>query len=244
MENSSIYAILDPRKPGIYTYPGCDFVFDYEPIYIGKGTGNCYSRKYRHLKDTLSITQKNNPIKINKIQAIRKENLEPIFILIKTKLARDVSYKIEIEYIKFIGRIIDKTGPLTNVSVGGEAGAQGVIVSEDRKRLLSEKMKNSYHYLRGKSMSEELKNKLRKAHLGKKPSEETKKLYSKMRTGKPLLKKRKSYSAKSPTGEIVFFTGLIEFCNKNGINCGDVSRCLRNINKSAKGWTEFTKINQ
>jgi len=244
MENNSIYAILDTRKPGIYHYNGCDFTFNYEPFYIGKGTGKCSNRKYRHLNDKIKKAQRNNPIKINKIKSIRKENLEPIFIILKTNLSCEKSYEIEINYIKSIGRIVDKTGPLTNISTGGESGAKGVKFSEERKRNISEKMKNSPHYLRGKKMSMEQKDILSKSHKGKKPSEETRKLYSKMRKGKILLKKRKSYSAKSPENEIVFFTGLMEFCKNNNINSGDVNRCMKGKIKSVKGWTEFSIISE
>ena len=32
-----VYAYLDPRKPGKYSYKGLNVSFLYEPFYIGKG---------------------------------------------------------------------------------------------------------------------------------------------------------------------------------------------------------------
>lgn len=33
-----VYALLDPRKPGKYKYG--EYEFDYEPFYVGKGSGD------------------------------------------------------------------------------------------------------------------------------------------------------------------------------------------------------------
>ena len=56
-----VYAYLDPRKPGIYTYG--EYTFDYEPFYIGKGTG---SRLYRHLWESENNTTNNYKFRLIK----------------------------------------------------------------------------------------------------------------------------------------------------------------------------------
>lgn len=105
-----VYAYLDPRKPGKYEYEG--YSFEYEPIYIGKGTK---SRILKHLKN-----EKSNPIKINKINSIKKQGFSPILIKIIDNISNDESLKIEKKLIKIIGRYCKNEGPLTNYSPGGE----------------------------------------------------------------------------------------------------------------------------
>lgn len=105
-----VYVYLDPRKPGNFIYD--EFEFGYEPIYVGKGTK---SRLLRHLKEKVR-----NPIKINKINKIRKEGKNPIILKIIDKISNEYSLEIEKRLIKKIGRINKKTGPLTNCTEGGE----------------------------------------------------------------------------------------------------------------------------
>jgi hypothetical protein len=105
-----VYSYLDPRKPGNYKYG--EYEFDHEPFYIGKGTK---SRILRHLKN-----EKANPIKLNKIEKIRKEGLEPILKKIVDNISNEESLEIEKFLIKKIGRYIKGEGPLTNYTEGGE----------------------------------------------------------------------------------------------------------------------------
>ena len=85
-----IYALLDPRRPGIYVYG--KYEFDFEPLYIGKGHND---RCDQHIYEALyilstkrKITKKNFPnINIHKIRKILKiirvTNEQPIIIKIK-----------------------------------------------------------------------------------------------------------------------------------------------------------------
>ena len=57
-----VYAYLDPRKPGNFTY--AEYNFGYEPFYIGKG------RNYRY-KYHLWNNSKSNSMLIGKIKKIR-----------------------------------------------------------------------------------------------------------------------------------------------------------------------------
>lgn len=116
-----VYAYLDTRKPGNFTY---DYLtFEYEPFYIGKG---CYDRDHSHLYeayDETIISYKHN--KIRKIIAETGNN--PIILRIFENLSEEKAYLLEEKIIwqigfwranKFPGEHI---GPLTNMMNGGRA---------------------------------------------------------------------------------------------------------------------------
>lgn len=105
-----VYVYLDTRKAGSYVYG--DYIFDFEPIYVGKGKG---SRSIRHLK-----TDRNNAIKTNKIDKIIREGFEPKIVKVVEGVSNDKALSIEIDLIKLIGRYCKGEGPLTNVKPGGE----------------------------------------------------------------------------------------------------------------------------
>jgi hypothetical protein len=63
--NFYIYIYLDPRKHGKYCYN--DICFLYEPIYIGKGKNKRWK-----------ITNDRTPIFKNKINKIKRLEIEPI----------------------------------------------------------------------------------------------------------------------------------------------------------------------
>lgn len=143
MENFYIYIYLDPRKQGNYNYS--EFNFDYEPFYVGKGSGYRY---LRHLTD-----KSRNSHKINRIKNIIQEGYTPIIIKLFENLEESESYKKEFEIIQKIGRRIDKTGPLTNYLKGGT----GYILNHTNKEeTILKRIKNKH--------SEETKEKIRKSH--------------------------------------------------------------------------------
>lgn len=109
MGNYYVYIYLDPRKPGKFNY--LSYSFDFEPFYVGKGTK---SRIIRHLKEI-----NRNPLKVNKIAKIKREGFEPIIIKLVDNLTDDEAVRIETSLIRSIGRIISKTGPLTNIPESG-----------------------------------------------------------------------------------------------------------------------------
>lgn len=109
MSNYYVYIYLDPRKPGKYNYLG--YNFEFEPFYVGKGTK---SRILRHLKEV-----DRNPLKVNKISKIKREGHSPIIIKLVSGLTDKEAIEIEERLIKSIGRIITKTGPLTNIPERG-----------------------------------------------------------------------------------------------------------------------------
>ncbi len=114
MDDYYIYIYLDPRKYGKYLYG--DIILDYEPFYVGKG-------KKRRLTDHITKSQlkrDKNKIKVNKILSIRKDNNEPIILKLFENLEENECLKKEKEIITLIGRKDLKTGPLTNLTNGGE----------------------------------------------------------------------------------------------------------------------------
>jgi len=113
MKNYYLYIYLDPRKPGIFTYENLITLF-YEPIYVGKGTGN---RCYSHIKEALNQDSiPYNAPKLYKIRNILKENQEPIVIKL-THGSEEFILDEEIKYITTIGRMIYNEGPLTNIKI-------------------------------------------------------------------------------------------------------------------------------
>lgn len=125
MADYYVYVYLDPRKPGIFNYGEIEFPF--EPFYIGKGTrGRCYS----------GIRDKKSSRKVSKINSIIKGGEFPIIMKIEEGLTNKESQEKEITYIKKIGRMDLKLGPLTNMTSGGDGGL-GLKHSEEWKKILS-----------------------------------------------------------------------------------------------------------
>ncbi len=127
MNNFYIYIYLDSRKFGRYCYE--DFSFFFEPFYIGKG-------KNKRIKN---INGRNQFFK-NKINKIKKFKLHPIVFKLYENLSEKASFEIEEKLIKEIGRIDLETGPLVNMTDGGE-GCSGKILSDETKELISEKQR-------------------------------------------------------------------------------------------------------
>jgi len=114
MNNFYTYIYLDPRKPGLFEYG--EYEFNYEPFYIGKGSG-------RRWKD-----KKNDHCEY-KINRIKEYGLEPI-IKLREDLDEIKAFEIEKELIKLIGKENSNEGPLTNIVDGGE-GSSGYKWTEE-----------------------------------------------------------------------------------------------------------------
>jgi len=179
-----VYVYLDPRKPGKFVYG--EYEFDYEPFYVGKGKGD---RIKAHLSN--QGRNKNNVLKYEKINHILELGLDPIAIKYKENLSEDDSYNLEKDMIIKIGRLYPHTGPLTNISDGGDGShgyqwtdeskkkmskiMKGRFISEEHRRKISEAQKGEKGNNYGKHISEEQKKKISEANKGKKLSEEHKK---------------------------------------------------------------------
>jgi hypothetical protein len=150
MDKFYVYALLDERKPGDFSYETEDTVidFNYEPFYIGKGTG---SRLTIHEK--LAKEQSNNNIKDNKIRKIWSEGKKVIKVKVLDQLNEEVALNLEIELIKKIKRK-HEDGPLINLTEGGDGlknpspeVRQKISESQKNKifsELTREKLKNNW----------------------------------------------------------------------------------------------------
>jgi len=146
--NYYVYVYLDTRKPGNYIYD--DLIFNYEPIYVGKG------KKRRH-KNHLYLRNSMENHFYHKLNKIINEGFKPEIIIIKNNMNENDAFQYEIKTIKKLGKIINNTGPLTNLTDGGE-GSSGRICSEETKIKISKsnigRHENSDNTMKGKSFDE------------------------------------------------------------------------------------------
>jgi hypothetical protein len=109
-----VYVYLDPRKPGKVSYGS--FLFDYRPMYVGKGQNN---RDIAHIKFIKKLSkQSKNAHFYNSLHKILKLGLRQKVIRLYENLTEKQAFEKEDEVIVSIGRLCDNSGPLLNKSVG------------------------------------------------------------------------------------------------------------------------------
>jgi len=119
-----VYCFLDTRKPGKYEYG--DVIFNYEPIYIGKGKGN---RAKRHF----ILYKKYNTRFYSKMMSIIKDDFEPEISYLMKNLSEKDAFSLEKYYIELIGRK-EYGGTLTNLTDGGD-GQSGIFSDESKRKM-------------------------------------------------------------------------------------------------------------
>jgi hypothetical protein len=156
-----VYIYCDPRKVGLFRYGYLGIVsFKCEPFYVGKGKGDRYlqhRRKSHQICDT-------NTLKVRKINNITEAGLEPI-IIVFSEFTEQQAFIAEKEFIKDIGRMQLKNGPLTNMTDGGEVSTTGYKHTDATKKIMSEK-REKYKRCKTDEEIEYLKNHLQ--NLGEK----------------------------------------------------------------------------
>jgi hypothetical protein len=133
-----VYAYLDPRKPGTYRYK-TDFgwaTFDHEPYYIGKGIRNRYTV---HVE--MAVKKQRRGLKYSKIRKILRSGHELLIKKSKCTFAEVDSFLCEQQLIRVIGRFDLGTGPLTNLTDGGE-GAWNSKQSDKKRKACAEAARN------------------------------------------------------------------------------------------------------
>lgn len=225
-----VYVFTDPRNPGRFEYE--NLTFYHEPFYVGKGKG---TRKQRHLNKS-QLSAKNNSIKEGKLSKIINSGYNPLdyCIIIGNYSTESQAIKNEIKTILTIGRIDLKTGPLANLTNGGE-GMSGNISALKGK---------TYEEIYGIEKAQILKQKRSVMFTGKNNP-----MYGVSRKGTKLSDERKEYLSKikrKPIYQICKKTGKIinEFgCAKEaaehlGIGLSGLHNCLspNNVSKSSAGF--------
>lgn len=166
MKKYYIYIFLDGNKPGKYIYD--DICLDYEPFYVGKGTGD---------RSKLSLLDRESPFKVNKINKIRKSGGEIITLKLYENLENIESLDIEKKLINKIGRRDLGLGTLVNQTDGGDGRLKSthsyetrlkisktkkdknlsIPHTEETKRYLSDINKGENNPMFGKKHSDEVK---------------------------------------------------------------------------------------
>lgn len=108
------YVYLNPLKPGNYNYDS--YSWNYEPFYVGYGKG----KRYLDHMLPCRYQRTKNKTKISIITEIFNAGKEPIIIKVIKNEEKLVAINEEIKLISLIGRLDKKTGPLSNMSNGGE----------------------------------------------------------------------------------------------------------------------------
>ncbi len=116
--NHYIYAFLEPDGSDI-------------PRYIGQGI----AYRYNWWKYTSGENQYGVRPWLIRLKATGKS---PVVIMVAEKLSKKRADQYEIDLIEFIGRTSEGTGPLLNLSDGGEAGFTGHKHSKASKDKIAE----------------------------------------------------------------------------------------------------------
>ena len=163
--------------------------------------------------------------------------------IVATNLSKEDACKMEQELIAQYDSTNKSKG--YNKSIGGECGSLGVkYPPETIKRIRSNRIYLS-SWAKGKTFTDEHKNKIRIANTGKRHSAETRKKLSELHKGKPSWRAGKVMSddvrAKTSKAVIcletnIFYFGLMEAERKTGVPHGNISKCLNGERTTAGGF--------
>lgn len=210
MNNCYVYAYLNPEKPIDKNYNGTHFEF--EPFYIGRGKNKRDISHLRYVKQEIRCGRISNynlkNYKFGKMKImvnLLSKNKEPIIIRLKNNLTTEEADAEEIKYISAIGKMLNETGPLTNLTDGGKTTTGYIhtpktkkkiseakkgktfikIYGEEQAKIMAERKRIIMTGKKRKPLSDETKEKIRKKLIGSKDSEETRLKKSRASKGKP-----------------------------------------------------------
>lgn len=110
-----VYAYLDSRKSGKYLYD--KYQFNFCPFYIGKGS---WKRDICHIEARKKLENQNSFF-YNCLRKMIDNKKFPVIVRIEENLAEKQALQLEHKLVTIIGRRKTDTGPLTNMTDGGES---------------------------------------------------------------------------------------------------------------------------
>jgi hypothetical protein len=110
----------------------------------------------------------------------------------------------------------------------------GLFPSDETRKKLSKSHKGKVAWNKGKTVSDEIKEKIRQKNKGRKQTEEHKM--------KRTQKKSKEFTLVDPYGKIVSGKNVTQFCKDNNLNKRHIFAVIVGKRKQHKGWTNH-KIN-
>lgn len=141
-----VYAYMDPR----FEYDDkMNIGLKFEPIYIGKGKN---SRMFYHWNMVKRGKNLNNKIFNSRLYEIKNFDVDPIIIKIHDNLTDTEAKIMEKDIILSVGKYIDASGTLLNISDGGDGGITWIGESHFKGKTLEE--------LHGKEKSDFMKRRL------------------------------------------------------------------------------------
>lgn len=154
------------------------------PFYIGKGFANRAYSKCGRNQFWRNVVKKHG------------YRIDIIF----ENLSEEVAILFEKYYIEMYGRRDLGSGPLVNMTEGGE-GASGRSVSPETREKISKAQMGEKNHLFGKHHTEEAKGKISNSNLGKTLSKDHKEKLIKFHIGKKRSEETKQKISKSKSGE-------------------------------------------
>lgn len=221
-----VYALLDTRYPGNYTYG--EFFFKFKPFYVGKGQ---LHRWKRHFNESEIAKDKNT----FKVKIIRKVQLEtgrnPEVIFLKRELTDSDALILEKLAISTIGRRDKNLGPLSNLTDGGD-GLSGNKRSEECKEKMRIGKMGAKNPMFGKKWNE---NQREAQKTAKKPQWSAESLEKNRNRNI-----KYEYTIISPTGESYHnVRSMREFCIAHNLSDSKMNKVSRGLRKHHKGWIAF-----
>lgn len=164
------YKLIDPRD-GIVFYVGVAKITKKSPK--GKRPKFHTIEAIRYRNNNNKATKGANLHKIRKILLIIDSNLEVIIDYVGDFDIAEEAFANETKLIQEIGRLDLNTGPLTNLTDGGQGGFN---MSEDGRRRVAESTKSRPNPTKGKTLGPYPKERVEKAAEGLRNSEKVKAL--------------------------------------------------------------------
>lgn len=141
-----------------------------EPFYVGKGSGD---RCQHHLRIVKSGKRSENRFKDAVIQKLLDQGLEPEIKFEGKDLSENAAFDLEELTIAKLGTRVKGTGPLTNLTEGGDKPPVG-WGRKPSDRQLAAAIENIKGRRLGQKHTEEWKEQHKQFHTGRKRSAETK----------------------------------------------------------------------